>query len=45
MKEPDTKLGRDIHRMTGAPTRIINRTIRDTATERLKQLPVKWSPN
>ena len=45
IKAPDTELGRDIQRMTGAPTRIINRTVQETATKRLKQLPVKGRPN
>jgi hypothetical protein len=45
VKEPDTELGRRIKRMTGAPTRMINRTIRETAAQTLKRLPTKGKPN
>ena len=44
VKKPATELGRDIQQVTGAPIRIINRTIRDTAIRKLKQLPVTGKP-
>ncbi len=45
VKEPETELGRGIKKMTNAPTRMIDRTIRDSATETLKQLPVRGKPS
>ena len=45
VKEPETELGRGIKKMMNAPTRMIDRAIRDTATKTLQQLPVKGKPN
>ncbi len=45
VKEPETELGRGIKKMMNAPTRMIDRAIRDTATKTLNQIPVKGKPN
>ena len=45
VKEPETELGRQIKKMTNAPTRMIDRTIRDSATKTLKLVPAKGKPN
>ena len=45
VKEPETELGRGIKKKMNAPTRMIDRTIRDSATKILQQIPVKGKPN
>jgi len=45
VKEPDTELGREMKKIIRAPTRIIDRVIRESATKRLKRFPVKGKPN
>ena len=45
VKEPETELGREIKKMTGAPTRIIDRTIRESANKKLKRFLGPGKPN
>jgi len=45
VKEPDTELGRDMKKIIRAPTRIIDRVIREAATKKLERFPVKGKPN
>jgi hypothetical protein len=45
VKEPDTELGRNIKKLTGAPINHPGRTIRDTPTKILKQRPLTGKPN
>jgi len=45
VKEPDTERGREMKKIIRAPTRIIDRVIRESATKRLKRFPVKGKPN
>ena len=45
VKEPNTERGREMKRMIRAPTRIIDRVIRESATKTLQQFPVKGKPN
>jgi len=45
VKEPSTERGRAMKKIMRAPTRIIDRVIRESATETLQRLPVKRKPN
>ena len=45
VKEPDTEWGREMKKTIRAPTRIIDRVIRESATKLLKRFPVKGKPN
>lgn len=45
VKEPDTERGREMKKIIRAPTRIIDRVIRESATKLLKRFPVKGKPN
>ena len=45
VKEPDTERGREMKKLIRAPTRIIDRVIRESATKLLKRFPVKGKPN
>ena len=45
VKEPDTEWGREMKKIIRAPTRIIDRVIRESATKRLERFPVKGKPN
>ncbi len=45
VKEPVTELGRKIKQMTNMPTRVIDRTIRETGSETLKQFRGRGKPS
>ena len=45
VKEPDTELGRTLKALTRAPTRIVDRVVREAATKRLKAFPIHGKLN
>ena len=45
VREPKTELGRDMKKQMRAPTRIIERIVRESATRTLQQFPAKVKPN
>ena len=45
VKQPETDLGRGIKKMMSAPTRMIDRTIREVGARKLKHFPTKGKPN
>ena len=45
VKQPETELGRGIKKMMNAPTRMIDRTIREASARKLKHFPTKGKPN
>ena len=45
VREPETELGREIKKMTDVPTKVIDRTIRESGSETLKQFRGRGKPS